>query len=186
MMVYAVRELMIAVLLLGSIGGIRGSTNSGYGKLQVQTDNSHSSPKASADRQEQKKLHLRCVEAAESAERDAAAMIPGRTWTWRLGFERSRQQLGQLRRDFTALRDIESEFEASLTLEQKSKVKTELTLLSRLEKHLEKDAASLDLELRKGYPTRWHVARDASDMRTEVRRWRKLHDQTAERVVANP
>jgi hypothetical protein len=109
----AARELTIFLLLLGAIGGIRAPSHSGYGALEVQTENSEASrQKIAADRQEQKELHAKCILAAANAERDAAAMIPGRTWTWRLDFERSRQQLGQLRRDFAALRDRESEFEA--------------------------------------------------------------------------
>ena len=183
----AARELTIFLLLLGAIGGIRAPSHSGYGALEVQTENSEASrQKIAADRQEQKELHAKCVLAAANAERDAAAMIPGRTWTWRLDFERSRQQLGQLRRDFADLRDRESEFEASLTAEQNSRVQTSLARLSHLNAHLEKDAQSLDDELQKGYPTRWHVARDASDMQSETRRWKNLHDQAAKMLGLNP
>jgi hypothetical protein len=99
-----------------------------------------------------------------------------------LDFERSRQQLAQLRTDFTALHDCESKFEASLTAEQKSKVQPELKRLASLWDHLQEDAQSLDLELQKSYPTRWHVARDATDMQKEIRNWRKLHDQAARTV----
>jgi hypothetical protein len=100
-----------------------------------------------------------------------------------LGFERSRRELDELRRDFAALRDSESEFEASLTPKQESKVKTKLAQLRTLEEHLEKDAQSLDLELQKGCATRWHVARDTSDMQTEIHRWKQLHDQVAKKVA---
>ncbi len=132
----------------------------------------------------QKMLHLKCVQASQRAEADAAAMVPGRTWTWRLDFEHSRRELAQLRDDFASLQDCESEFEASLTAEQKSKVQPQLQRLASLWDHLQKDAQSLDLELQKGYPTRWHVARDATDMQRETRKWRQLHDQVARTVGA--
>ncbi len=132
----------------------------------------------------QKMLHLKCVQASKRAEADAAAMVPGRTWTWRLDFEHSRRELAQLRDDFASLQDCESEFEASLTAEQKSKVQPQLQRLASLWDHLQKDAQSLDLELQKGYPTRWHVARDATDMQRETRKWRQLHDQVARTVGA--
>jgi hypothetical protein len=70
---------MIVLLLFGLVRSTRGSTNSGYGGQQIRTDDLQSSQKASADRQAQKELHLKCVAAAGIAERDAAAMIPGRT-----------------------------------------------------------------------------------------------------------
>ena len=133
----------------------------------------------------QKALHMKCIEASHRAEADAAATVPGRSWTWRLDFERSRQELAQLRDDFASLHDCESKFEASLTARQKSKVEPQLQRLASLWNHLQKDAQSLDLELQKGYPTRWHVARDATDMEKEIRNWRKLHIQVAGAVGAD-
>lgn len=138
-----------------------------------------------AEAENQTRLHAKCVETSQRAEADAAAMIPGRTWTWRLDFERSRQQLAQLGSDFTALHDCESQFEASLTAEQESKVQPQLKRLASLWDHLQKDAQSLDLELQKGYPSRWHVTRDANDMEQEIQNWRKLHSQVARTVGAD-
>jgi hypothetical protein len=186
MKAYPVRELTIALVLGSAIGGVQATIGSGHGREAVQTGISGSPQNIfKADSEEQTKLHLRCDEASERAERDAGAMIPGRTWTWRLDFERSRQQLHQLQRDFTSLHVSESEFETSLTSEQKSKVKAKLTVLGDLWEHLYKDAQSLDAELRKGYPTRWHVARDAADMQKEIHRWRKTHDQIAKTLGIN-
>jgi hypothetical protein len=173
------REAIIIVVLLLLINGVWATPESKQTDIpQSQQGNSN------ADIRVQKRLHTRCTEAGERAEADASAMIPGRSWTWQLDFERSRQQLAQLRRDFTSLHDCESEFEASLTPEQKSKVKAKLNQLAALCQHLDRDAESLDLELRKGYPTRWHVARDASDMQKETYRWRTLHDQVANAIGA--
>jgi hypothetical protein len=187
MTAYAVRGLAVALVLVSAISGVQATIGSGHGGEAVQSDISQSPQnKFKADSEEQRKLHLRCIEASERAERDSAAMIPGRTWTWRLDFERSRQQLDQLRRDFRSLRDSESEFEERLTLEPTAKVKAQLTQIATLWEHLDRDAQSLDLELRKSYPTRWHVSRDASDMQKEIRSWRKLHDQVANTVGANP
>jgi hypothetical protein len=132
----------------------------------------------------QKALHMKCIEASHRAEADAAAIVPGRSWTWRLDFERSREELAQLRDDFTSLHDCESKFEASLTAKQKIKVEPQLRRLASLWNHLQKDAQSLDLELQKGYPTRWHVAHDATDMQRETSKWRRLHDQVARTVGA--
>lgn len=137
-----------------------------------------------ADTSIQRTLHIKCVEASQRAEADVAVMVPVRTWTWRLDFERSRQRLAQLRSDLTALHDCESQFEASLTAKQKSKVQRQLKRLASLLDHLQKDAQSLDVELQNGYPTRWHVARDATDMQKEIRVWRKLYDQVAKIVTA--
>jgi len=186
MKTHAARKLA-TVLALGSfISGIPEASGSGVNREAAQIGISQLRRNdVPADIEEQKKLHVRCIEASERAERDAAAMIPGRTWTWRLDFERSRQQLARLRADFTSLHGCETEFEASLTAEQKAKAKAEIAQLASLRFHLEKDAQSLDTELRKGYPTRWHVARDASDMQNETCRWRKLHDQVAKIVGIN-
>jgi hypothetical protein len=42
--------------------------------------------------------------------------------------------------------------------------------------YLERDVGSLEDELRKGYPKRWHVAHDVLDMQKEIQRWRRLHE----------
>ena len=179
-------ELATVLLLFGSLSSVQRAAGVGAGGECLQTGVAEPQQnKLPVGTGNQEKLHLRSVEASERAERDAAAMVPGRTWTWRLDFEQSRQLLDQLRRDLTALGDSEADFEASLTSEQKSKVQAELKSLQELWQHLESDAQSLDLELREGYPTRWHVARDASDMQKEIRNWRKLHQQVATAVGAN-
>jgi hypothetical protein len=125
----------------------------------------------------QSSLHLKCLQVEKRAEDDIGAMIPHRAWTWRLNFEKSRRQLDQLRRDLVKLHDAEAQFEASLDSKQKSKVGPQLESLEALWQHLDSDARSLDSELQTAYPTRWHVARDALDMRKEIRRWNKLHGQ---------
>jgi hypothetical protein len=131
---------------------------------------------------EQKALHKKCMDAAGRLRRDAAAMVPGRTWTWRLDSERSREHLDGLRRDVKALWDTEAAFEASLSPEQRSKVNSQFTSIQELFQHLERDAQSLDSELQEGYPRRWHVANDVSDMRKEINRWRKLHQRIADEL----
>ncbi|MFI5116535.1 MAG: hypothetical protein ACHP8B_07525 [Terriglobales bacterium] len=185
MRAHALGKLVALLVLLGSVSSVQGASwghggeSVGTGVLQKPQD------KLPASLKEQEELHLRCVQASEVAEGDAAAMVPDRTWTWRLDFEESRRHLDQLRRDFTALRDNEAAFEASLTSEQEANVRSQLKRLHELSQHLESDAQSLDLELRKGYPTRWHVARDVSDMHKEIRNWRKLHQQVASAVGAD-
>ncbi len=129
-------------------------------------------------------LNSRCIEAADRAERDAAALIPHRPWTWRLDFERSRRQVAQLRSDFTALHDADLRFDATLTSAERKKLELQRKSIQEMWSHLDSDADSLDAELRKGYPTRWHVARDASDMEKEIRRWKRLHEQIARQVGA--
>jgi hypothetical protein len=130
----------------------------------------------------QSDLHLRCVQLGRHAETDITALVPHRTWTWRLDFEKSRKQLGQVRRDLIALGKSEAEFEASLDSGQKSRVQSSLNALKALLRHLESDAQSLDSELREGYPTRWHVARDSFDMQKEIRLWNRLHDKVAAKL----
>lgn len=167
-------------LLIGSIGSPKNATKSASGtqpaQLGIAEPRQNESP---AGIKEQEKLHIKCLEAGARAQQDATAIIPGRTWTWQLGFERSRQQLGRLRSDLDVLRNTEAEFEASLTVEQKSRAQSRLSSIQKLLQHLDSDTQSLDLELRKGYPTRWHVRRDALDMQKELGYWRKLHDNIA-------
>lgn len=129
---------------------------------------------------EQEALHKKCVQAGERLDRNAAAMVPGRTWTWQLDSERSREHLDELLRDLKAFRDADVAFEASLSPEQRSKFNSHFTATHELFQHLERDAQSLDNELRQGYPTRWHVANDVSEMRKEIQRWRKLHQRLAD------
>ncbi len=113
-------------------------------------------------------------------------MVPGRTWTWRLGFERSRKHLDKLRRDLKAFREADDAFEGSLSPEQKSKFKSHMIATRELFQHLERDAQSLDNELRKGYPTRWRVANAATNMREEIHHWRKLHQRLAKDLGLSP
>jgi len=133
-------------------------------------------------REEQLEMHEKCLKAGERAERDAAAMVPGRTWTWALDADRSLQQLDELRRDLIALKESEGAFEASLTPEQVSEFQTQVHRMNQLSRHLERDVDTLDNELTKGYPRRWHVANDAMDMQKEIHRWRRLHEQIAAKI----
>lgn len=134
---------------------------------------------------DQEAIHKRCLEAEERLQEDIAAMVPGRSWTWQSDAERSRKHLHGLQRNVTALRDCEDEFEAYLTAEQRFKVRTELKLVQRLWQRLEGNVQSLDLELQKRYPARWHVAQDVSDMQKEIRKWSKLHEHITTEVGAN-
>ena len=122
-------------------------------------------------------LHAKCVEAEEHAERQAAEMVPGRTWTWALDAQQSLHQLNELGRGLTALKECEAEFEASLAPSQSTKYQPQLHGMAALSQHLERDVQSLDDELRKGHPRRWHVAHDALDMQKEIQHWRRLHDR---------
>ena len=121
-------------------------------------------------------LHLKCARAAEHANQQAEEMVPGRTWTWALDAERSLQQLDGLRGDLTALRECEAAFEASLSASQLASYATEIRAMRQLSQHLDRDAQSLDDELRKGHPRRWHVAHDAQDMQREISHWRRLNE----------
>ena len=127
-------------------------------------------------------LHLKCIQIGERAEGDITDVVPHRAWTWQQDFEKSRQLLDQVRHDLTELRGTEVEFEASLNSEQQAKAQPLIKSLQGLLKHLESDAQSLDSELLKGYPTRWHVARDAFDMQKEIHRWNELHNQVAAKL----
>jgi hypothetical protein len=155
------------------------ATQSGALALKSNPPSSSSSPQTT---REQEALHKKCVEAGERLERGAAAMVPGRTWTWQLDSARSREHLDDLRRDLKAFRDADVAFEENLSPEQRSKFNSHITATRELFQHLECDAQSLDHELRKGYPTRWHVANDVSDMRKEINHWRKLHRRIAEHL----
>lgn len=153
------------------------ATHRGVSAVNSTPPSSSGSPQTTG---EQKALDKKFVEAGERLEGDAAAMVPGRTWTWQLDSERSREHLDELLRDLKAFRDADIAFEASLLPEQKSKFNSHFTATHELFQHLERDAQSLDNELRKAYPTRWHVANDVSDMRMEIHRWRKLHRRLAD------
>lgn len=136
-------------------------------------------------RSEEEAIHKKCVDAEERLEEDIAAMVPGRSWTWQLDAERSRKHLDHLRRKVAALRDCEDEFEAHLNPEQSSKVESELKLSQGLLQRMEGNVQSLDLELRKRYPARWHVAQDVSAMQKEILKWRTLHEHITTEVGAN-
>jgi len=72
---------------------------------------------------------------------------------------------------------MQAAFERDLTPEQISKYQNQIGAMNQLSQHLERDAQSLDDELWRGHPRRWHVANDATDMRNEIRRWRELNKQ---------
>jgi hypothetical protein len=133
---------------------------------------------------QQLKLHEKCVKAGERAEQQAGAIVPGRSWTWRLDAKQSLEQLSELQRDLSALKESETAFEASLTPQQLSEFQTQVRRIHQLTRHLEHDVESLDNELRQGYPRRWHVAHDALDMQTEIHRWIKLHEHLAAKTGA--
>ncbi len=166
---------ILSGMLLASARGIRsvgGAVLTGKDAASPTND----SPQVADDQQ---KLSAQCVEAANRVERQAAAMAPGRTWTWALDAEQSRKDLGGFRRDLKAFWDAEAAFEASFSPDQKSKLNSQFTAIYELFQHIDRDAQSLDDELRKGYPRRWHVANDVSDMRKEINRWKKLHQRLA-------
>jgi hypothetical protein len=169
---------VLSSILLASAQGIR-SVGGVVSTRKDMPSPSNGSPRAADDQQ---KLYEQCVEAANRVERQAAAMVPGRTWTWALDAEQSRKRLGGFRRDLKAFWDAEAAFEASFSPDQKSKLNSQFTSIHELFRHIDRDAQSLDDELRKGYPRRWHVAHDVSDMRKEINRWRKLHQQIAAEV----
>ncbi len=160
------------------------ATHSGVSAVNSSPPSSSSSPQTTG---EQKALHEKCVQAGERLEYNAAALVPGRTWTWRLDSEQSRERLDDLLRDLKAFRDADVAFEASLSPEQRSKFNSHFTATHELFQHLERDAQSLnnELRMRKGYPRQWHVANDVSDMRKEINHWTKLHRRLADALGLN-
>jgi hypothetical protein len=124
--------------------------------------------------EKQLEVERKALEAIKGAEREAAAMVPGRAWTWQLRAEESRQHLGAFRRALDALRDNEASFEVSM---KESKFASHFQSIREILQHVLVDAQSLDDELQKGYPARWHVVRDVSDMQSEIRQLRKVHEQ---------
>jgi len=131
---------------------------------------------------EQKELHKKWVEAEQCTDADAAAMVPGRTWTWELDAQQSLQHLSVLRSDLNILKDDEGAFEASLASVQASEFHDQMVATNELIRHVEQDLASLEDELRKGSPRRWHVARDALDMKKEIHKLKKLYGQIASSI----
>lgn len=160
------------------------ATHRGVSAVNSTPSSSSGSPQTTG---EQKALHKKCVQAGERLEYNAAALVPGRTWTWRLDSEQSRERLDELLRDLKAFWDAEAAFEASLSPGQQSKLNPQFTASHELFQHLERDAQSLnnELRMRKGYPRRWHVANDVSDMQKEISRWRKLHQRIADELGAD-
>jgi hypothetical protein len=124
----------------------------------------------------QQTLRPECAPVAERARQQAEEIVPGRTWTWALDAERSLQQLDRLRQDLIAVRHCEAAFEATLAATQLAMYATQVRAMTQLTQHLERDVQSLDDELRKGHPRRWHVARDAQDMQKEIQHWKTLHE----------
>ena len=174
--------VLLAFLLLSGSAGSLGATEmmpaTGLGKADTVEVRSLAWRAASNQAQITEDLqaaHRKCLEAGDRLRLDVAAMVPGRTWTWELDAEKSRAQLDRLRSDLKAFWDAESAFEARVPSEQRARLTSQFVLIHQLFQHLEGDAQSLDAELRKGYPTRWHVAKDVSDMQREINRWRKFH-----------
>jgi hypothetical protein len=103
----------------------------------------NSSPPSSSTPQtteERKVLHKKCAEAGARLEHIAAAMVPGRRWTWQLDSERSREHLDELQRDLKAFREADVAFEESLSPGQRSKFNSHMTATRELFQHLERDA----------------------------------------------
>ena len=166
--------------LLTAVCGMPGLPGSAYGRACDQPNEQSNSETPSPEKQSD--LNQKCVQLGKRAESDVTGMVPHRVWIWRLDYEKSRLLLDRLRRDLADLHHAEARFEASLSSEQESKVRSHLDSMETLWRHLESDAQSLEAELRNEYPTRWHVARDAFDMQHEIRRWNKLHHQAATRL----
>jgi len=169
--------------LLGLIAGNEAATSSRVKTIGRSGDRNFllgpTSSQAQTTTQRLHTLHKICMGSGERLQRDVAAMVPGRTWTWQLDSERSCDQLDGLRRDLKAFWDAEAAFEAGLLPEQRAKLDSQFVAIHELFQHLEQDAESLNTELRKGYPTRWHVANDVSDMGREINGWKKLHQRIA-------
>jgi hypothetical protein len=113
-------------------------------------------------------------------------MVPGRPWTWELNADDSGKRLGQLQNDLGDFWRPEEAFEQSLPMESAEKVQSQLRAIHQLFQHLQADAKSLEKELEKGMPARWHVANDVSDMQKEIRRWRKLNQKLATELELVP
>lgn len=124
-------------------------------------------------------LQSKCLEAGDRVEHDAAAMAPGRPWTWGLNADDSRKRLGQLQKDLEDFWHAEEAFEQSIPMESAQRGQSQFQAIHELFQHLHADGQSLEEELEKGTPTRWHVAKDVSDMQKEIQRWRKLHNELA-------
>lgn len=176
--------LFISVVVVGFSAASwetpRNTSGTGHGALR-----SVSRSGRQQNSSETRAIHDNCSEAAARLDRTLAAMVPGRTWTWQLDAERSRKRLDELQSILAALRDCEDNFEVGLTPEQKSKVEPELKLMQRLGLQLESHAQNLKVELQKRYPARWRVARDVSDMQTQIHKWRNLHEQIETPVGTN-
>jgi hypothetical protein len=177
---------LISFALAGPFAPAEASTEGAFAisaLSQVPGSNPPSNSNSSQTTEEQEVLHKKCVQAGDRLDRSVAAMVPGRTWTWQMDSERNREHLDELLRHLKAFRGTDVAFEASLSSEQKSKFNSHLTATSALFQHLERDVQSLDDELRKGYPTRWQVANDVSDMRKEIHHWRKLHQRLLDHLA---
>lgn len=180
---FTVSVMFFALAGLFAFGEARAhGTGATPSSAPVLNSNPPPTPRLPQTKAEQELLDKRCVETGERLEGDVEAKSPGRVWTWRWTFERSRQQLDEFRRDLKAFRNADLAFEGSLSPQQRSKFASHLTATQELFDHLERDAQSLDNELRTGYPRRWHVADDVSGMRKEIQRWRKLHRRLADEL----
>jgi predicted RNase H-like nuclease (RuvC/YqgF family) len=131
-----------------------------------------------------------CVSEIQRAELAAAGVFPGRTWTWRMDAERSRERLTTLRRELTDLSNCGRTLAngagaAQKSGEQKSTLKRELELMHARLQHIEADAASLDRELRNDNPTRWLVQRDVADMQREIRGLARINARLAAALASH-
>ena len=170
--------LALSIAIMASVCDTGAKAQRGTVGAAASSDNSLHAP------EEQQRLHKRAMEHAERAERDLAAMVPSRSWTWGLNAERHLKHLDGLRRDLAAFQESETSFEKSLTSEQATQFQSQIQSIDDLMRHLEVDAQSLETELRNENPTRWHVAQDVTDMRKEIKHWKKLHQQIATAIAA--
>ncbi len=179
------RQLAASAILLALVGIFPMQTTAlsvipAHGDAQAHKPAPQASGSSAHTVEEPQALHRKCTEAAKRLRYDVLTMEPGRAWRWRLDSERSRQQIVGLRHDLREFWEAEAAFEASLPANQKSKFNPQFVRIHNLFEHLDRDAQSLDTELKKGYPTRWHVDRDVTDMRKEINRWKKEHERIAE------
>ena len=163
--------LPLLALSIGLMASVFGSAEAQRGTT-ASTDNTFAN-------EEQRRLYNRAKKDAERAESDLEAMVPGRSWIFGMAIERHLQHLDRLRRDLATFRDSEFAFEESLTSEETFRLQSNIESIHDLMRHLEADVESLETELRQEQPTRWRVAQDVTDMRTEIKRWKKLQRQIA-------
>jgi hypothetical protein len=132
----------------------------------------HPRPPQTAD--PQREAYKRLMEAEKHAENQVLAAMPGRSWRWLEDSGRTRQDLGKFKLALDALKERQTAFEATLTPGERSRFGSGLRRIHGLSQDIPRDFQSLQDELRKGYPTRWHVEADTWHMYKELIRWEKL------------